>query len=59
MDGNKRTAAVLCELFITLNGAGLEASDQEMLSVSLALAEGNLDEDELAGWIRTHLKDSL
>lgn len=59
VDGNKRTAAVLCELFITLNGAGLEASDQEMLSVFLALAEGSLDEDELAGWIRTHIKDSL
>ena len=55
VDGNKRTAAVLCELFIVVNGVRLEASDQEMLSIFLALAEGSLDEDELAGWIRLHL----
>ena len=52
VDGNKRTAAVLCELFIMVNGMSLEASDQEMLSVFLALAGGSLNEDELADWLR-------
>ena len=55
IDGNKRTSAVLCELFLVVNGMSLEASDQEMLSIFLALAEGSLNEDELAGWIRLHL----
>ncbi|MDE0510352.1 MAG: type II toxin-antitoxin system death-on-curing family toxin [Gammaproteobacteria bacterium] len=55
VDGNKRTAAVLCELFIMVNGMSLEASDQEMLSVFLALAGGSLNEEELANWIRSHL----
>ena len=55
VDGNKRTAAVLCELFITVNGMSLEASDQEMLSVFLALAEGSLNENQLANWIRPRL----
>ena len=55
VDGNKRTAAVLCELFIMVNGMSLEASDQEMLSVFLALAGGSLNEEELADWIRSHL----
>ena len=55
VDGNKRTAAVLCELFIVVNGMRLEASDREMLSIFLALAEGSLHENELADWIRLHL----
>ena len=55
VDGNKRTAAVLCELFIMVNGMSLEASDQEMLSVFLALAEGSLNENQLANWIRPRL----
>ena len=55
IDGNKRTSAVLCELFIVVNGMSLTTSDQEMLSIFLALAEGSLNEDELAGWIRLHL----
>ncbi|MCY4363570.1 MAG: type II toxin-antitoxin system death-on-curing family toxin [Gammaproteobacteria bacterium] len=55
VDGNKRTAAVLCELFIMVNGMSLEASDQEMLSVFLALAGSSLNEEELANWIRSHL----
>ena len=54
VDGNKRTAAVLCELFIMVNDMSLEASDQEMLSVFLALAEGSLNEDQLANWSRPH-----
>ena len=62
VDGNKRTAAVLCELFIMVNGMSLEASDQEMLSVFLALAGGSLNEEELANWIRSrliHLRSDL
>ncbi len=55
IDGNKRMSAVLCELFIVLNNMSLEAGDEEMLSVFLALAEGSLSEQELAGWIRSHM----
>ena len=55
VDGNKRTAAVLCELFIVINANNLEASDEEMLSIFLALAEGSMSESELAGWLRSNL----
>ena len=55
VDGNKRTAAVLCELFTVINGMSLEANDQEMLSVFPALAEGSLSEGELTAWLRLHL----
>lgn len=52
VDGNKRTAAVACELFLALNGAELEASNVELYPVYLSLAEGSLTENELADWLR-------
>lgn len=52
IDGNKRTAAVVSETFIVLNGKSLNASDAELVVVVLALAAGELSEDELADWFR-------
>ena len=51
-DGNKRTAAVACELFLALNGATLQADNVELYPVYLSLAEGSLAENELADWLR-------
>jgi len=55
VDGNKRTAAVVSETFLVLNGHRLNASDAELVVAILALAAGELSEDELADWFRTHL----
>lgn len=52
VDGNKRTAFVICELFLRLNGYVLTASDIDCVKTFLALAAGDLTEDELAAWIR-------
>ncbi len=54
VDGNKRTAAVVMETFLMLNGAALEASDAELVVAIQALAAGELSEDELADWLRQH-----
>ena len=54
-DGNKRSAAVISETFLTLNGHRLAVSDAELVVVFLALAAGELSEDELADWFRAHL----
>lgn len=54
-DGNKRTAAVVAETFLMLNGHALAASDAELVVAVVALAAGELSEDELADWFRTHL----
>ncbi len=51
IDGNKRTAAVVCETFIELNGCSLTADDPSMYTTFLKLAEGNLSEAELANWL--------
>lgn len=55
VDGNKRTAAVVGETFLALNGHRLAATDAELVVAILALAAGELSEDELADWFRTHL----
>jgi death-on-curing protein len=54
VDGNKRTALVALEAFLTLNGFSLEASDADCVIAILRLAEGDLDENALADWVRKH-----
>ena len=51
-DGNKRTAAVVCELFLEINGFKLNASDQEAYAAYINLARSEWDADELAEWLR-------
>ena len=55
MDGNKRTAFVICRTFLILNHQDLSASQEEKYLTCLALAEGRMSEEELADWIRNHL----
>ncbi len=55
VDGNKRTAAVACELFIEQNGSVLTATDAEFYLQIMALAEGSLDAEAFADWLRTYL----
>lgn len=56
VDGNKRTAAVVSETFLVLNGFYLAASDAELVVAYLDLAAGMLSESEMASWIREYLK---
>jgi death on curing protein len=55
VDGNKRTAAVISETFLVVNGRELDASDADVVVAFLALAAGELSEDELADWFRTRI----
>lgn len=54
-DGNKRTAWVLARLFLRLNGQTIGFTTQDAIDVVLALAAGELSEDELADWFRQRL----
>jgi death-on-curing protein len=58
VDGNKRTAAVVSEGFLAKNGYSLDASNIEIVPVFLALAAGELSEDELAEWFRERVRPS-
>jgi death-on-curing protein len=58
VDGNKRSAFVACELFLTLNGWQLGASDADCVMTMLALAGGELDEAGFSAWLRRHATQS-
>lgn len=51
-DGNKRIGFLAMVTFLEINGHQLEATDAEVVSEFVALAEGSVSEDELADWIR-------
>jgi death on curing protein len=53
-DGNKRTAWVLARLFLKLNSAPISFESTEAINIVLALAAGELAEQELADWFRLH-----
>ncbi len=53
-DGNKRVAFMVMAVFLGLNGLVFTASEADVVTTVVALASGDLDEDELADWIRTH-----
>jgi len=55
-DGNKRTAFVATELFLVLNGFGLQATDADCVMTMLGLAAGDIDEASFAAWIRSHMQ---
>jgi death on curing protein len=54
IDGNKRTAAVICEVFLELNGYLLVAEDVDLYPFFLGLANGSVSEEELTDWLRRH-----
>ncbi len=56
VDGNKRIAAVVAELFLKLNGVKLNATNDEIIKLFLDIAAGNLSrgdvEEKFAEWIK-------
>ena len=52
LDGNKRTAFTLMELFLNLNGLELVADDPSCVAMMLELAQGKWTESRLTDWIR-------
>lgn len=54
VDGNKRTAFVVMELFLALNAVALTASDADSVVKTLELAAGSLSEEDLAAWLRAN-----
>lgn len=56
LDGNKRTALVVAELFLELNGWRLAATDAECVLTFVALAAGEVSEPDLADGFRRHAR---
>ena len=55
VDGNKRTALVASRSFLLINGYQIGASKEDRLNTFLALASGDLSENQLEIWFRKHL----
>jgi death on curing protein len=47
IDGNKRVAAAITELFLEINGARLNLSNDEIVDLFLSIAAGGLSRDEV------------
>lgn len=54
VDGNKRIAFQAMYVFLGLNGLRIECSEQGVVTLVLALAAGEVDEPQLAAWLREH-----
>ena len=55
LDGKKRTAYVVAETFLDLNGYAVTASDEQVVTTMLAVASGVMSEEQLAKWFRTFI----
>lgn len=53
LDGNKRTSAIACELFLHLNGLVFTIGEKAKYPHYLALAAGEHDEESFALWLRS------
>lgn len=56
LDGNKRTAYVVAEAFLDLNGYAMDAPDQAVVSTMMAVASGVIPEEKLAKWFRSFVR---
>jgi death on curing protein len=54
LDGNKRTAAVVSELFLHLHNTELTATDEQVVETMEALAAGRISEGELTSFFEAH-----
>lgn len=53
LDGNKRTAAITCELFLNLNGMVFTVDEVAKYPHYLALASGEHTEEAFCKWLRS------
>jgi death-on-curing protein len=54
IDGNKRTALVVSEGFLRVNGMKVVSTPEEKYFTFLHLADGSLTEDDLTAWFTKH-----
>jgi death on curing protein len=57
-DGNKRTAFEATDLLLAMNGRRIAAPPERVVALMLAVAQGQLELDSIAGWLRGNTKDN-
>jgi death-on-curing protein len=54
VDGNKRIAFVVMDIFLQANGWQIDAPEEEAFTMTSQLAAGSLSRAALAKWLKTH-----
>jgi death-on-curing protein len=57
VDGNKRVAVAVAEIFLRANGLQLEASDDEIVDLTLGVASGTTGKPEVTGFYAKHVRE--
>ena len=56
IDGNKRVAVTAAEIFILANGCELSAGDDELIEVTLGVAQGQVSKNDVIEFFRKYIK---
>ena len=54
VDGNKRVAFTLMDIFLQKNGWDITSQEEEAYSMMMSLASGKLTKAELSSWLKDH-----
>ncbi len=54
VDGNKRIGMYIMLSFLELNGIKIEATNEEVAELGLAVASGSAGYDDILSWIKSH-----
>ena len=55
VDGNKRIGLYVMLTFLEVNGIKIEVTDEEIVTLGLELAQGNMKYNDLLQWIRNKM----
>ena len=56
VDGNKRTAYIATNVFLELNGCTIVATKEEVVGISLKIANGNRGINDITSWLKEHTR---
>jgi death-on-curing protein len=55
LDGNKRTALIVCLLFLRMNGYIVVASEEEKYDIFIKIATNKLSEEDFTKWLEARI----
>ncbi len=56
IDGNKRVAFQVMYVFLGLNGLQIEATEPDVVTLMMGVADGSVDEAKLVKWLKDRLR---
>lgn len=54
VDGNKRIGMYVMLTFLEVNGIHMECTNEDVVTVGLAVASGSMDYEQLLDWVKEH-----